>query len=64
MVRTYMERLIDLDYVAVKTTYTRSLILRAAFGVGVLMVVRIFVADYFKLGKEPVALMKTAPEKA
>lgn len=55
MVQTYMERLIGLDYVAVKTTYNLWFwILRAIFGVGFLIGVLIFVVDYFKLGKPAV----------
>lgn len=54
MVQTYMERLMGLDYVAVKTTYNLWFwILRVIFGVGFLIGVLIFVVDYFKLGKEP-----------
>ncbi|HBR21136.1 MAG TPA: nitric-oxide reductase large subunit [Nitrospiraceae bacterium] len=55
MVQTYMERLMGLDYVAVKATYNLWFwILRAIFGAGFLVGVWIFVVDYFKLGKEPV----------
>jgi len=55
MVQTYMERLMGLDYVAVKATYNLWFwIFRAIFGVGFLVGVLIFVVDYFKLGKEPV----------
>ena len=54
MVQTYMERLMGLDYVAVKASYNLWFwILRAIFGVGFLVGVGIFVVDYFKLGKEP-----------
>jgi nitric oxide reductase subunit B len=53
MVQTYMERLMGLDYVAVKATYNLWFwIFRAIFGVGFLIGVGIFVVDYFKLGKE------------
>ncbi|HCZ11700.1 MAG TPA: nitric-oxide reductase, partial [Nitrospiraceae bacterium] len=53
MVQTYMERLMGLDYVAVKANYNLWFwILRAVFGVGFLYGVVIFVIDYFKLGKE------------
>ena len=56
MVQTYMERLMGLDYVAVKANYNLWFwILRAIFGVGFLIGVGIFVVDYFKLGKEPAA---------
>lgn len=65
MVQTYMERLMGLDYVAVKTNYNLWFwILRAIFGVGFLYGVWIFVADYFKLGKEPAPVVAPAPEKA
>ncbi|MEK6698539.1 MAG: cbb3-type cytochrome c oxidase subunit I [Nitrospirota bacterium] len=54
MVQVYMERLMGLDYVAVKTTYNLWFwILRAIFGVGFLVGVSIFVYDFFKLGREP-----------
>ena len=53
MVQTYMERLIGLDYVAVKSIYNLWFwILRAIFGIGFLIGVGIFVVDYFKIGKE------------
>jgi len=65
MVQSYMERLMGLDYVAVKTTYNFWFwVLRAIFGVGFLIGVGIFVIDYFKLGKEPVPAISAAPEKA
>ncbi len=65
MVQTYMERLMGLDYVAVKTTYNLWFwILRAIFGVGFLVGVGIFVVDFFKLGKEPAPVMSAEPEKA
>ncbi len=65
MVQSYMERLMGLDYVAVKTTYNLWFwILRAIFGIGFLVGVGIFVVDYFKLGKEPAPAMSPAPEKA
>jgi len=65
MVQSYMERLMGLDYVAVKTTYNFWFwVLRAIFGVGFLIGVGIFVIDYFKLGKEPVPVISAAPEKA
>jgi nitric oxide reductase subunit B len=65
MVQTYMERLIGLDYVAVKTSYNLWFwILRAIFGVGFLIGVWIFVVDYFKLGKEPMPAVGAAPERA
>ncbi len=65
MVQTYMERLMGLDYVAVKTTYNMWFwILRAIFGVGFLIGVGIFVKDYFKIGKEPVPAVSPAAEKA
>ena len=53
MVQVYMERLMGLDYVAVKSIYNLWFwIFRAIFGVGFLVGVGIFVVDYFKLGKE------------
>ena len=65
MVQTYMERLMGLDYVAVKTTYNLWFwILRAIFGVGFLVGVLIFVYDYFRLGREPVPAINAVPEKA
>lgn len=65
MVQVYMERLMGLDYVAVKTTYNLWFwILRAIFGVGFLIGVGIFVVDYFKLGKEPAPVGRAVPEKA
>lgn len=65
MVQTYMERLMGLDYVAVKTTYNLWFwILRAIFGVGFLVGVLIFVYDYFRLGKEPVRAVSPAAAKA
>ncbi len=65
MVQTYMERLIGLDYVAVKTHYNLWFwILRAIFGVGFLVGVWIFVIDFFKLGKEPMPVGSAVPEKA
>jgi len=61
MVQTYMERLMGLDYVAVKANYNLWFwILRATFGVGFLVGVGIFVVDYFKLGKEPARLKSAA----
>ena len=54
MVQTYMERLLGLDYVAVKSSYNLWFwIFRAIFGAGFLVGVVIFVYDFFKLGKEP-----------
>jgi nitric oxide reductase subunit B len=65
MVQSYMERLMGLDYVAVKTVYNFWFwVLRAIFGVGFLIGVGIFVIDYFKLGKEPMPAISAAPEKA
>ncbi|MBI4837637.1 MAG: cbb3-type cytochrome c oxidase subunit I [Nitrospirae bacterium] len=56
MVQTYMERLMGLDYVAVKSTYNLWFwIFRVIFGIGFLIGVAIFVKDYFKIGKEPVS---------
>lgn len=64
MVQTYMERLMGLDYVAVKTTYNMWFwVFRAIFGVGFLIGVIIFVTDFFRLGKKPSLLVSTAAEK-
>jgi nitric oxide reductase subunit B len=54
MVQVYMERLMGLDYVAVKANYNLWFwIFRAIFGVGFLIGVSIFVIDFFRLGKGP-----------
>ncbi|MGE5808943.1 MAG: cbb3-type cytochrome c oxidase subunit I [Nitrospirota bacterium] len=64
MVQTYMERLMGLDYVAVKANYNLWFwILRAIFGVGFLVGVAIFVADYFTLGKKPYPALQEARER-
>lgn len=64
MVQTYMERLMGLDYVAVKSVYNLWFwIFRAIFGVGFLIGVWMFVVDYFKLGKKPVIAASLAAEK-
>jgi len=56
MVQVYMERLMGLDYEAVKTNYNLWFwIFRAIFGVGFLIGVGIFVLDYFTL-KEKTAV--------
>ena len=53
MVQVYMERLMGLDYVTVKTNYNLWFwIFRAIFGAGFLVGVGIFVVDFFKLGRE------------
>jgi nitric oxide reductase subunit B len=50
MVQVYMERLMGLDYEAVKASYNLWFwIFRAIFGVGFLVGVGIFVVDYFTL---------------
>ncbi len=65
MVQTYMERLMGLDYVTVKTTYNMWFwIFRAIFGVGFLIGVAIFVTDFFRLGKEPAPVAKPVAERA
>jgi len=65
MVQVYMERLMGLDYVAVKSVYNFWFwIFRAIFGVGFLIGVGIFVVDFFKLGKEPAPVVSAVPEKA
>jgi nitric oxide reductase subunit B len=64
MVQVYMERLMGLDYVAVKTTYNLWFwILRAIFGVGFLVGVAIFVVDFFTLGKKPYPALETVKER-
>jgi nitric oxide reductase subunit B len=64
MVQVYMERLMGLDYVAVKTTYNLWFwILRAIFGVGFLVGVAIFVVDFFTLGKKPYPALQTVKER-
>ncbi|GAB4410464.1 MAG: nitric-oxide reductase subunit NorB [Thermodesulfovibrionales bacterium] len=65
MVQVYMERLMGLDYVTVKTTYNMWFwIFRAIFGAGFLIGVAIFVTDFFRLGKEPVPAASPAAERA
>ena len=65
MVQVYMERLMGLDYVAVKTTYNLWFwILRAIFGVGFLVGVSIFVYDFFTLGKAPAPALRIEEQKA
>jgi len=65
MVQTYMERLMGLDYVTVKTAYNMWFwIFRAIFGVGFLIGVAIFVTDFFRLGKEPAPAVKPVAERA
>ena len=50
MVQVYMERLMGLDYEAVKSSYNLWFwIFRAIFGVGFLIGVGILVLDYFTL---------------
>ncbi len=56
MVQTYMERLMGLDYVAVKSNYNLWFwAFRAIFGATFLVGVVIFVVDYFTLGKPALA---------
>ena len=58
MVQVYMERLMGLDYVAVKAVYNLWFwILRLIFGVGFLYGVWIFVWDFFRLGREPMPVV-------
>lgn len=65
MVQTYMERLMGLDYVAVKANYNLWFwIFRAIFGVGFLIGVAIFVIDFFRLGKEPLKVSSGEAVKA
>lgn len=64
MAQTYMERLMGLDYVAVKITYNMWFwVFRAIFGVGFLIGVVIFVMDFFRLGREPSPVVTVAAEK-
>jgi len=64
MVQVYMERLMGLDYVAVKANYNLWFwIVRAIFGVGFLVGVAIFVVDYFTLGNKPYPALQTAKER-
>jgi nitric oxide reductase subunit B len=64
MVQVYMERLMGLDYEAVKANYNLWFwVFRAIFGAGFLAGVGIFVYDYFKIGKEGAPALKTAPER-
>ncbi|MDA8098184.1 MAG: cbb3-type cytochrome c oxidase subunit I [Nitrospiraceae bacterium] len=65
MVQVYMERLMGLDYEAVKTVYNMWFwIIRAIFGVGFLIGTAIFVYDFFKIGKEPAPALAPAEQKA
>ncbi len=64
MVQVYMERLMGLDYEAVKVNYNLWFwAFRAIFGAGFLIGVAIFVVDYFTLGKKPLPALRTAPER-
>jgi len=64
MVQVYMQRLMGLDFVAVKSSYSLWFwVFRAIFGVGFLIGVGIFVVDFFKLGKGPAAAT-SATERA
>lgn len=64
MAQTYMERLMGLDYVAVKITYNMWFwVFRAIFGVGFLIGVVIFVMDFFRLGRESSPVVTVAAEK-
>jgi len=65
MVQVYMERLMGLDYVAVKANYNLWFwVLRAIFGVGFLIGVGIFVVDFFRLGKGTAPAVTGAAERA
>jgi nitric oxide reductase subunit B len=65
MVQVYMERLMGLDYEAVKVNFNMWFwIIRAIFGVGFLVGVSIFAYDFFTLGKEPVPALQTREQKA
>ncbi len=64
MVQVYMERLMGLDYEAVKANYNLWVwVFRAIFGAGFLIGVAIFVYDFFKLGKEPAPALSPAEQK-
>jgi nitric oxide reductase subunit B len=64
MVQVYMERLMGLDYEAVKANYNLWFwVFRAIFGAGFLIGVAIFVYDFFKLGKEPYTALEAAKER-
>ncbi len=65
MVQVYMERLMGLDYEAVKANYNLWFwVFRAIFGAGFLVGVGIFVYDYFKIGTERAPALETAKERA
>ncbi len=64
MVQVYMERLMGLDYEAVKANYNLWFwAFRAIFGAGFLIGVAIFVVDYFKLGREPAPALQAATDR-
>jgi len=64
MVQVYMERLMGLDYEAVKANYNLWFwVFRAVFGAGFLVGVAIFVVDYFKLGGEAAPALQTATDR-
>jgi len=64
MVQVYMERLMGLDYEAVKANYNLWFwVFRAIFGAGFLVGVAIFVYDYFKIGREPATALQAAKEQ-
>ncbi len=65
MVQVYMERLMGLDYEAVKVNYNLWFwVFRAIFGAGFVIGVAIFVYDFFKLGKEPAPELAPVEQKA
>jgi nitric oxide reductase subunit B len=65
LVQSYLERVMGLDYVTVKSAYNHYFwIFRAIFGVGFLVGALIFVKDFFTAGKEPLAKASPIPVKA
>ncbi len=53
MVQSYMERLIGLDYVAVKSSYNLWFwIFRSLFGIGFLYGVALLIVDVLTIGRE------------
>jgi nitric oxide reductase subunit B len=64
MVQVYMERLMGLDYEAVKANYNLWFwVFRAIFGAGFLVGVGIFVYDFFMIGREPAPALSTAENR-
>ncbi len=64
LVQSYLERVIGLDYVTVKSVYNKYFwIFRAIFGAGFLVGVLIIVKDFFTAGKESPAKVSLIPER-